>query len=222
MSVYLQPRNPVGNLRKLEFPYVPQIDYSNDVKYDAYNLVHTNYQPYAYSKTENPQINLQAKFSAHTTEHFKLSEFALRFLRTYTKMNYGREDDRRGQPPRILRFYAHGTQIFHNIPVVISKFGVTFPEDVDYYKGIFDSSSKVTKTEEVDSKRIATNSEPKMSAESVPPTVVNGEPQNSILYLPAIFTINISLLVQQNIYKTVNQFTLENFAQGKLYKDGYI
>ena len=41
-----------------------------------------------------------------TSTHFRHSEYALRFLRTYSKMNYGREDKQKGQPPRILRFFA--------------------------------------------------------------------------------------------------------------------
>jgi hypothetical protein len=58
MSVYLIAKNPVGTLGELKFQYTPQIEYSNDVKYDAYSLTHTNYQPYAYSRTENPTIGL--------------------------------------------------------------------------------------------------------------------------------------------------------------------
>ena len=90
MSVFLRAKNHVGNLKQLSFQYTPQIEYSNDVKYDAYSLTHTNYQPYAYSRTENPTIGLTCKFSAHTKEHFDHCEYAIRFLRTYTKMNYGR------------------------------------------------------------------------------------------------------------------------------------
>jgi hypothetical protein len=213
MSVYLQATNPVGGLTKLEFPFTPQIDYSTDVKYDTYNTTHTNYQLYGYTRSENPTIGLNCKFSAHTVEHFKLSEYAIRFLRTYTKMNYGREDPDRGQPPRILRFFAYGNGMFNNIPVVITKFSMTLPEDVDYIQGNI-TDGNVVKTNIVRSSQVPTNAVAEKSA--------NQTGTNGTIYLPAIFQISISLYMQQNMYKAVNEFNLEDFAKGKLNSKGYI
>jgi hypothetical protein len=236
-SVFLRPRNPVlGAPKILEFPYTPQIEYSNDVKYDAFNLTHTNYQPYAYAKTENPQISLTCKFSAHSRDHFNISVNAIRFLRTYTKMNYGRDDKDRGQTPRILRFFALGSN-FYNVPVVISKFNMTFPEDVDYIKGKIDlGSEKQTgnTVENVGSRKIPTNAgagrgsygmpqvtpEPGVDVVNQAGMVVNTTEQ--FAYLPSVFSISIGLLVQQNIAKTVTEFTLEKFARGEMTELGYI
>lgn len=216
-TVYLQPKNPVGNLRRLDFPYTPQIEYSQDVKYDSYAMSHTNYQTYGYTRTENPNISMTCKFSAHTKEHFDLSEHAIRFLRTYSKMNFGRKDILRGLPPRILRFYAYGNQVFENVPVVINKFSMTFPEDVDYVKGEFDPSTK--KLDNIKNVKNPSNEVP-LNADGVPETVTDGRP--STFYLPMFFTINISLLVQQNLFRTVNEFTLENFSKGMMSKKGYV
>jgi hypothetical protein len=215
MSVYLIARNPIGSLDQLQFQYTPQIEYSNDVKYDAYSLTHTNYQPYAYSRTENPTISLACKFSAHTTQHFNHSEYAIRFLRTYTKMNYGRTDAQRGQSPRILRFFAHGSPIFNKVPVVISKFSMTFPDDIDYVKGVFSPDNKLVDTTR-DVKK-PTTEVPQAGADGVPEMTKDKE-----FYLPIFFTINISLLMQPNIYKAVNEFNLEDFSKGTLSSKGYI
>jgi hypothetical protein len=215
MSVYLSATNAVGTLKELRFQYTPQIEYGNDVKYDAYSLTHTNYQPYAYSRTENPTIGLTCKFSAHTKEHFDHSEYAIRFLRTYTKMNYGRTDNQRGQSPRILRFFAYGSPIFNKVPVVISKFSMTFPDDIDYVKGVFSPDNKL-----VDATR-----DVKTPSNNVPANGADGAPQmtaNNEFYLPVFFTINISLLMQPNIYKAVNEFNLEDFSKGALSSKGYI
>jgi hypothetical protein len=215
MSVYLTAKNPVGTLKELKFQYTPQIEYSNDVKYDAYSLTHTNYQPYAYSRTENPTIGLTCKFSAHTKEHFNHCEYAIRFLRTYTKMNYGRTDNQRGQSPRILRFFAHGSPIFNQVPVVISKFSMTFPDDIDYVKGTFSPDNKL----------VDTTRDVKNPTTSVPPAGADGVPtmtENNEFYLPVFFTINIGLLMQPNIYKAVNEFNLEDFSKGILSSKGYI
>jgi len=214
-TVYLQPRNPVGNLKKLDFPYTPQIEYGQEVKYDSYAMSHTNYQTYGYGRTENPSINMTCKFSAHTSEHFNLSAYAIRFLRTYTKMNYGRTDPLRGLPPRILRFFAYGNQVFDNIPVVISKFNMTFPEDIDYVKGKIDPNSDLYKDiEKVRKPEVPTNVTPEGEVSEIV--------SNTEIYLPVFFTITIGLLVQQNLYKTVNTFNLEDFASGKLNSKGYI
>jgi hypothetical protein len=224
-TVYLQPRNPIGNLKKLDFPYTPQIEYGQEVKYDTYAMTHTNYQTYGYGRTENPSINLTCKFSAHTSEHFNLSAYALRFLRTYTKMNYGRTDPDRGLPPRILRFFAYGNQVFDNIPVVISKFNMTFPEDIDYVKGKVDPDSDLYKDiETVRRPEIATTDPNRDNAgtdQSTPEMVITSTRPKEI-YLPVFFTISIGLLVQQNMYTTVNKFNLQDFAAGKLNSKGYI
>jgi hypothetical protein len=220
-GVYLRPRNPIaGGPTVLEFPYTPQIDYSNDVKYESFNLTHTIYQPYAYAKTENPQLSLQCKFSSHTVEHFGISENAIRFLRIYTKMNYGREDNERGQPPRILRFFAMGNPIFYNVPVVISRFNITFPEDVDYIKGvpgIVNNRDAPRNVENVGNRAMPTN-----GVAVVNDALQTRTDRDNFIYLPAFFQVSITLLLQQNIAKTVKQFTLPDFAAGKLSKDGYI
>lgn len=213
MSVYLQATNAIADLKKLEFPYTPQIDYSADVKYDMYSTTHTNYQLNGFTRSENPSISMSCKFSAHTAEHFKMSEFAIRFLRTYTKMNYGRTDPDRGQPPRILRFFAHGNSMFNNVPVVLTKFSMTFPEDVDYVKGSVSSDGALTKTSVVKSIQVPSN----VLANKQAPASSGGD-----IYLPVLFSISISMLMQQNMYNTVKEFNLKDFANGKLSSKGYI
>ena len=254
MSVYLQPRNPVGNLLKLEFPYTPQIEYGVDVKYDTFNLTHTNYQPYAYTRTENPSLSMNCKFSAHTTDHFNQSVAAIRFLRTYTKMNYGRQDPDRGLPPRILRFFAYGPQLFNDVPVVISKFSISFPEDIDYVSGVYDQGGALKGPIQKRDPGQATNVPPETlytdpmgttdgesimwaarqpkndnrpsSATQQQPVVVPQDgaaaSYDKTVWLPVLFQVHITLLVQQNLSKTVNEFNLHDFAQGELVSKGYI
>lgn len=219
-NVYLKATNPVAGVAEpLRFQFTPQIEYGQDVKYDAYNLVHTNYQPYAYARSEPPSISISAKFSAHTTEHFKQSEYALRFLRTYTKMNYGKLDGAKGQPPRILRFFAYGSQVFENVPVVISKFNITFPEDVDYIYGVFDSKGNLSSTTPA-GRSPAT---PTNTVGGPGEVVVTGQRVTSLpMYLPALFQISMTLNVQINTYKTSNEFKLDDFGRGALAGDGYI
>lgn len=236
-SVYLKPMKPLaGVVQALEFPFTPTIEYGHDVKYDNYALTHTNYQPYAFARSENPTISLTARFSAHTREHFIQSEYALRFLRSYTKMNYGRKDPQRGQPPRVLRFYAYGTQLFENVPVLINKFSMTFPEDVDYIRGIYDAKGNLvadpikTRDPGVASNTLQNQTAGLTMKEAGPDGTVDlgtvtvvGKRINEVpMYLPALFQINISLLVQQDTYNTILDFNLDDFSKGNLSKEGYI
>lgn len=222
-AVYLKPRHPIGGdqpppgLSILEFPYTPQIEYSADVKYDTYSTTHTNYQLHGFTRSENPTISLNCKFSAHSADHFETSSNAIKFLRTYTKMNYGRTDKDRGQPPRILRFFAHGNNLFNNVPVVISRFNLTLPDDVDYVKGSVDASGNLIKTDIVRSAQVPTNAIPSNTTPAASTTSNDG-----VIYLPIFFQISISLLMQQNMYDAVNNFNLEDFARGKLSSKGYI
>jgi hypothetical protein len=216
-AVYLKPRHPVGGLTVLEFPYTPQIEYSADVKYDTYSTTHTNYQMFGYTRSENPVISLNCKFSAHSADHFETSVNAIKFLRTYTKMNYGRTDPDRGQPPRILRFFAHGNTLFNDVPVVISKFNMTFSEDVDYVKGSIDDNGNLVKTDVVRSAQVPTNAIPNNTGPDASTTSNKG-----VIYLPIFFQISIGLLLQQNMYNAVNEFNLKDFAAGKLSSKGYI
>ena len=231
-SVYLKPMKPLaGVTQSLLFPFTPTIEYGHDVKYDNYAITHTNYQPYAFARSENPTISLTARFSAHTREHFIQSEYALRFLRSYTKMNYGRKDPQRGQPPRVLRFYAYGTQLFENVPVLINKFSMTFPEDVDYIRGIYDAKGNLvadpikTRDPKVASNTLQ-NQTAGLTMKDAPAagaTDASGVRINEVpMYLPALFQINISLLVQQDTYNTVLDFNLDDFSKGSLSSEGYI
>ena len=225
-TVYLKPRNQIADLDKLEFMYTPQIEYSQDVKYTNYSLPHTNYQPYAYSNTENPSIGLSCKFTSQTIDHFLYCEKAIRFLRTYTKMNYGRLDNDRGQPPRILRFFGLGQGLFNDVPVVISKFNMTFPEDCDYVEGEIVGANKLkdNKVRDVSKPTNISPSDPVKGNSQIPTIDVVGAASDSgyKLYLPIVFTISITLLVQQNLSRTVNTFALDDFGTGYLGMQGYI
>lgn len=236
-SVYLKPTKPLaGVTQSLLFPFTPTIEYGHDVKYDNYSLTHTNYQPYAFARSENPTISLTARFSAHTRDHFIQSEYALRFLRSYTKMNYGRSDPQRGQPPRILRFYAYGTQLFENVPVLINKFSMTFPEDVDYIRGVYDNKGNlVSDPIKTRDPRVASNTLQNQTAgltmkelradgtSDLGEMVITAQKINEVpMYLPSLFQINISLLVQQDSFNTILDFNLDDFSKGNLSSEGYI
>jgi hypothetical protein len=114
----------------------------------------------------------------------------------------------------MLRFYAHGNSMFNNVPVVINKFSMTFPEDVDYVKGSIGNNGDMVKNAVVKSTQVPTTA---LANNQVTENSVNGS-----VYLPILFSINIGLLLQQNMYNAVTEFNLKDFALGKLSSKGYI
>ena len=120
--------------RGIMFPNQPSITYSQSVNYSPYELVHTNYTMQAYRNTPSPNISLTADFSQTTDEEHAYLQGVIHFLRSVTKMYYGQNEGnnpRAGTPPPVLRFSAYGTNIFSNVPVIITDFGVTFDNMVD-------------------------------------------------------------------------------------------
>jgi hypothetical protein len=137
----------------------------------------------------------------------------------------------RGLPPRILNFFAYGATVFNDVPVYISKFNMVFPEDVDYVTGTFDSNGNLVSSRikdngsgsQVRNQQIASTDVQNQDTTGATSgdTTINNK-QSYTISLPILFTINISLIVQQNLHKTVNEFSLDKFATGELMTKGYI
>jgi len=135
----LYTRGPAPVLRThggIMFPYQPDISYSQQVNYNNYDLVHTNYSVNAYANTPSPSIQLTASFASVTEEEGLYTLGVLHFLRSVTKMWSGLDNDdgsvpMAGTPPPVLSFSSFGTQLFERVPVVITNFSTTFDSGVD-------------------------------------------------------------------------------------------
>jgi hypothetical protein len=164
------------------FPFTPNIATQSQVEYTQYDLVHTNYQPYAYSKTRAPSLQITGAFTNQTREDFEYTVGVLHFLKCNSKMFFGDDSEYAGAPPPLLNFSAYGMTNFKNVPVLIGSFTMSYPDDVDYVEG-----------------------------------TVDGEP----VKLPAVMTVAIDLLPHYSARKQ-RQFSLAEFSNGNLYKDGFI
>ena len=121
--------------RGILFPYQPDITYSASVTYSPYDLTHTNYTFQAYRNTPSPTLQMTTQFASVTDEEGRYTLGVLHFLRSVTKMFFGKKDiDQRptaGTPPPVLRFSAFGEKQFNNIPVVLESFSTTYDSNVD-------------------------------------------------------------------------------------------
>lgn len=124
------------------FPYTPQIDFSHSANYETTDIFHSNLSVAHYKNTPAPEINISAVFTADCKEMARHMLAAIWFLRAATKCDFGEqsistnEGNERGTaglPPPIL--YLNGwNNMIDNIPVVITNFRYTLPDNKEYVK----------------------------------------------------------------------------------------
>lgn len=130
------------NNARVEWPATPRIDQTIDVAYSTWELQHTNYQPSAFGNRTTPIVTVQGQWFSRTTEEAQATLNAIHTLRTATSMFYGRNDSKKGTPPPVGRFFAHG--LYNNTPVVVKQFQYNYPNDVDYIAvSMFDGMQSV-------------------------------------------------------------------------------
>mgnify|MGYP003630675120 CR=1 FL=1 len=118
------------------FPFTPNINVAHSVEYSQYDLVHTNYQQNAYSRTRNPAIQISGVFASQTPDEVAYTVGVMHFLRVMSKMNFGTGDEDRGTPPPVCEFNAYGTYNFNRVPVLIGDFAFNYEDGVDYVEAV--------------------------------------------------------------------------------------
>lgn len=129
MSPIMAPLYAVGGII---FPNTPRISVTYTTSYSAIELSHSNYDYQSFNKASIQTIAVNAKLTAQTIAEADYMLAVIHFLRTYSKMNYGRHDIERGQPPAILKISAYGDYMIKNHPVAIRHFSIDLPDHVDY------------------------------------------------------------------------------------------
>lgn len=122
---------PLEDLGGVLFPYTPQIQVSHKAVYENMSLVHTNYITPQYQNSRIDNITLTALFTANYPAEAEYILATMHFFRSVTKMFYGK-DQLAGTPPPVLYLDGYGPYTFDHIPVVITGFDYTLPNDVDY------------------------------------------------------------------------------------------
>lgn len=113
------------------FPFTPTVILGSTANYSAVHPVHTNHPFYAYENSQVDNITITGEFFSENQADAKYWLACLHFLRTMTKMYYGKSDAV-GNPPPICRLNGYGKHVFNNIPILITNFTTDMPADVDY------------------------------------------------------------------------------------------
>lgn len=222
---------PLRSTNGMVFPYQPTITYNQDVNYTTIDMVHTNQEFYAYTRTNALKLTVSGQFTVQNQTEGVYSMACIHFLRTVTKMWFGK-GARVGTPPPVLLFDAYGTYMFNQLPVIVTGFSVGLPNDVDYVAvdlaniGMSNNTGSTENFIKELSSLIARNPELRSFSNSQNLMYSTTATQRKSLtsnagyvWLPAVFNIDVNLTVQ-NTPSRLRQFDLDQFRTGALLKGG--
>ena len=217
------------------FPYTPSIETSYSANYDKYDLIHSNYRGYFYKNSAVNDINIRGTFTAQDTIEADYMLAVIHFFRSATRMFYG-QDSLRGAPPPLVYLTGLGAYQFNKHPCLLSNFSYSLPDGVDYiragapnnYGNLFSQRAKTggisTDPRGASLGRIvASKLQPGAEPVAPTPSMINQNVNNltGATYVPTKIEISITLLPTNTRSQVSQQFSVEQFANGSLLKDGY-
>jgi hypothetical protein len=215
------------------FPYTPTIQTVYKANYNSYNLTHSNYRGYFYQNSTVEDINITGIFTAQDSVEAAYLLAVIHFFRSATKMFYG-QDPRRGAPPPLVYLSAFGQYQYTDAPCVISQFNYNLPADVDYVRARAPNQDGTNLLKRRERQSLPTNAfsaalqrlknarpgglalggEIKPPA---PPTLGLGSPT----YVPTKMEITIVLHPMQSRQQVSQQFSMQEYAPGRLTPKGF-
>ena len=113
------------------FPYTPNIFMTHSANYNKLTPVHSNYPFPIYENSQVDQFIITGDFTAENEQEARYWLAAMHFLKSVTKMSYGRSQNQ-GAPPPVLKLNGYGDFVFKDLPVVVEQFQLNLTGDVDY------------------------------------------------------------------------------------------
>ena len=194
------------------FPYTPTINFTQAVNYMDLQLVHSNTDYPAYTRTPSVTISVSGKFTVQNQAEGAYALACLHFLRTVSKMYFGANDTNAGLPPPVLVFSGYGNYMFgtgggQGLRVVLKNHNWSFDDSVDSII----VNIPATPSSQPGGIPIASLSNYIPASLSTP---ANGGAGNA--RLPSLFTVSLELMVVQTPQRMRNVFSFAKFASGAL------
>ena len=218
------------------FPYTPKIDISYRATYSTADLTHSNYRNYFYQGSAVDSVRITGTFTAQDTVEANYMLAVIHFFRSATKMFYG-QDAQRGAPPPLLFISGLGEYQLNNHPCVLSSFDYNLPADVDYIRAGSpnNNGTDLLKRRTSTQNNLPTN--PISGALSRLTNILNPQgiqkggivyqnppsnlSKNSPTYVPTKLDISLNLYPVVTRSQASKQFSLKQFANGDLVKQGF-
>ena len=191
---------PLTDSQGIFWPLTPAVVIQHSANYNAMDQVHSNFPHQAYQNSQVDAYNIIGEFPVQNSDDAKHWVATVNFLRTVTKMFFGREegiDGLKGNPPPILHMFGYGDNVFNRVPVVVNTFNVELRPGIDYIS---------TKQSNTPYRQL---NGPDAGFENA---VISGESQS---WAPTLS--NISVLVTP-IYSRdkIKNFSMKKFVRGEL------
>ena len=227
---------PLKASRGVIFPYMPSISTSYNADYDVTDLTHSNYRGNFYKSSYVGDVQLTGVFTAQDTAEANYLLAVIHFFRSVTKMFYGANDPLRGAPPPLVYLSGLGQYQFNNHPCVVKTFNYSLPNDCDYIRTKPNNynvnlNNRNVKTDTGPTNAIDTvinrlrnaalpkGALPKSAPQSLLETQSVYNIDNST-YVPTKCEISISLAPIQTRSQQSQQFSFQDYANGRLLKGG--
>ncbi len=187
--------SPLIPSRGIFWPLTPAVVITHTANYNPLSQTHSNYPFQAYQNSQVDGYNIIGEFPVQNSEDAKHWVATVNFLRTVTKMFFGKEQDLKGNPPPILHMSGYGDHMFNKVPVIVNTFNVELRPGIDYISTKQDGSGQYREVNKNDEVALATGAD-----QSWAPTLSN-----------------ISVLVTP-VYsrESIKSFSLSEFARGQL------
>lgn len=227
---------PLNGTNGVIFPYTPKIDIGYKATYSSADLTHSNYKNYFYQSSSVDSVRISGSFTAQDTVEAQYLLAVIHFFRSATKMFYG-QDAQRGAPPPLLFITGLGEYQFNNHPCVLTNFEYSLPSDVDYIRAGSpnNNGTDLLKRRTSTQNNLPTN--PISGALSRLSQLFSGQgiqkggivyqnapsnlSKNSPTYVPTKIDIALSLFPVVTRNQASRQFSLKQFANGDLVKQGF-
>ena len=188
--------------RGIFWPLTPAVVIQHSANYNPLAQTHSNYPFQAYQNSQVDSLNIIGEFPVQNSDDAKHWVATVNFLRTITKMFFGKEDGNKlkGNPPPILHMSGYGDHMFSKVPVIVNTFNVELRPGIDYISTKQASQPYVQTAADVGGYDEAGLDVADTSSQSWAPTLSN-----------------ISVLVTP-VYsrESIKNFSLSAFARGEL------
>jgi hypothetical protein len=187
--------SPLIPSRGVFWPLTPAVVITHTANYNPLSQTHSNYPFQAYQNSQVDGYNIIGEYPVQNSDDAKHWVATINFLRSVTKMFFGKNQALKGNPPPILHMSGYGDHMFNKVPVVVNTFNVELRPGIDYISTKQDAGGQYREINAVDEVALTT-----------------GEQQS---WAPTLS--NISVLVTP-IYsrESIKNFSLSEFARGKL------
>lgn len=219
----LLPLSSQGGSDGVIFPYTPMISVNYAANYEAATPTHSNYKIYQYNNSSVDNVTITGDFTSQDTREASYLLAVIHFFKSMTKMFYGQDSNpRNGTPPPLCYLHGYGGYQFSQLPLGITNFSYNLPNDCDYIKTTFSAAP------EVFNPIYKTNSTPlgslgrllqlgvNFGGIKLPTQFTPANNSGEVTWVPTKIQLSITCVPLVSRNQVSNEFSLENYASGKL------